>query len=105
MSTRRQARARPDYADGMSTDGGRPPRALLIGRCVDVWAAKGGRDQFSALRRFDAARAHWLAAAGVDNTADKQALMPNGAPWTVEYLLYHGHAERLGRRPDVLASE
>ena len=88
----------------MSTDAGRPPRSLLIGCCVDVWSAQDG-SQFSAMRRFAAAREFWLGAAGVEDVADQQCLIPNGAPWTVEFLLYRGQAERMHRPLGVLVSE
>ena len=64
------------------------PAALLVGRCIEVWAEpKADSPADSAFRRFAVARGWWLDAAYVDKPTDRDALIPRGTPWSVDYLI------------------
>lgn len=86
MSARRQARAR-DVAHAVTGAGG-VPRALLVGRCIEVWAEdpKDVAAPSSTMRRFSAGREWWLAHAGIDDSLDARPLIPTGSPWSATYL-------------------
>jgi hypothetical protein len=97
MTARRQARAR-DVAAVATTVGG-VPRALAVGRCIEVWAEDPDavNAPYAAMRRFSTARRWWLEQAGVESVAEGCQLVPLGSPWSVEFLTYRGQAERIGR--------
>ena len=80
MSARRQARAR---TPAPSRTGGEIPRALLIGRCIEVWANPADRfDHWSADMRFGSARTAWLEAVGRGDM-DPQTVISDHAPWSI----------------------
>ncbi len=102
MSARRAARARIPVPAGR---GGPTPECLLIGRCIEVWSQDGGStDPYSTFRRFNAARRFVLNRLGVTEP-EASALIPQGSPWSVEYLTYRGQAERAGRPLDDIVSD
>lgn len=86
-----------------SAPGSTVPRAFLVGRCIEVWAEPD--NPISAMRRFNRARAGWLDRHGVSDDRAKQELVPHAAPWSVEFMLYRGHAEQVGRSTHDLVTE
>lgn len=88
----------------LSRDGAVPP-CLAIGRCIEVWGEPGERSPYNAMRRFGVVRRWWLAEAGVTTAQQQEQLIPFGAPWSVEYLLYRGQAERAGRSSAAIVAE
>lgn len=95
MTARRDARGRRTATE-VTHDTGEVPRPLTLGCCVDVWAEDPdhGSARYSARRRYTDARNQWLATNGVTDLAEQQSLIPHGSPWTLDYLTYHGQAER-----------
>ena len=73
-----------------------PPPELRVGKCIEVWA-DDGRDWCSAWRRFQRARGAWCDERGL-STAEECRLLPDGAPWSVEFLIKSG--QRLRGRED-----
>jgi hypothetical protein len=89
MSARRQARA-----PAAVTAGG-VPRALAVGKCIEVWAAPGSHfPHWSAIRRYDAARRAWLEMAGIEDR-ESWRLISDHAPWSAEYVGPQRAQERL----------
>jgi len=83
------------------------PRPLLIGACIEAWAADDAViPSLSARRRFSDVRRWWLDAAGILPGREAfETIPPPGAPWSVEYLSYRGQAARVGRPVKVLVAE
>jgi len=80
------------------------PHCLAIGRCIEVWSKDGGStDPFSTFRRFSTARDYFLRSRDITDH-EGQTLIPFSSPWSVEYLTYRGHAERVGKSvADIVA--
>lgn len=93
MSARRQARASKSEAAVVAVGG--VPRCLVLGPCLEVWAAVGvigdgrpppGRDVAvigSARWRYADVRRWWVAQTGMDEHKSWQTL-PAGRAWSVE---------------------
>jgi hypothetical protein len=73
-----------------------PPPELRVGKCIEVWA-DDGRDWCSAWRRFQRARGAWCDERGL-SIAEECRLLPDGAPWSVEFLIESGHRDFVEER-------
>jgi hypothetical protein len=93
VSARRQARGH-DPIGGVVSAGG-VPRALAVGKCIEVWSAVDSHfPHWSAMRRYSAARQAWLEVAGIADQESWQ-FIADGAPWSVEYIGPQRAQERL----------
>ncbi len=74
------------------------PPELALGACVEVWA-EDGRSVYDAWRRHSRARHRWAQGSRM-SVVELCRRLAAGAPWSVNYLLAHGGADRLQQRLD-----
>lgn len=104
MSARRETRARKAPLQRLSAPSA-VPGALLVSRCIEVWAEPGSEDpRISTMRRVRLARQHFGREVEADDR-ELRELIPHGSPWSVHGLSYPGQAERAGRPLGEIVAE